>query len=209
MFWQQAIYTQISSSPTIASAAPMHGYTHVPFSWRSGRMPAIRQTAQWWKPTRALSSQGSPPTSPTQAISPLVPPPHRILPLPSYPPLLSPRSLPSSPTFRSLFIFCSTAGQSSSVDKKIRPKYLNYDTAVSGFPYYDKTLRICSSVSATTNLCHFLYISCRHISEFGCSQLSSTCGKNMSHWGAPGVRLISLFQDYYAFPRVLVGKVYL
>ena len=30
VFWRRAIYTPISSSPTIPSAAPMVGYTHVP-----------------------------------------------------------------------------------------------------------------------------------------------------------------------------------
>ena len=48
VFWWRAIYTPISSSPTVDSSAPMVGYTHVPSRWLLVPMSDIRRTARWW-----------------------------------------------------------------------------------------------------------------------------------------------------------------
>ena len=58
VFWWREIYALILSRPTIASAAPMGEYTHVPSRWFLGPMPVIRCTAQWWKPSRVFYRQG-------------------------------------------------------------------------------------------------------------------------------------------------------
>ena len=58
VFWQRAIYNPIYSSPTIASASPMGGYTHVPPCWSLGPMPSIRRSAWWWNPSRDFSNWG-------------------------------------------------------------------------------------------------------------------------------------------------------
>ena len=78
MLWRRAIYAPISSIPTVASAAPMGAYTHVPYRWSLGPVPTILCTAWWWKTLRGFSSGGSLPTSWTQTESPLAPPPHKI-----------------------------------------------------------------------------------------------------------------------------------
>ena len=86
---------------------------------------------------------------------------------------------------RALQRFHSTAGQSSSVDDSPPPKYRNEETVVSDVPYAEKTRSICSSISSTTNLCRFLSVPHRHITEVGCVQLRASC-KKMSHWGHRG-----------------------
>ena len=82
--------------------------------------------------------------------------------------------------------FRSTAGQLSSMDNKVRPKYRNKETDVSGVPYFEKTCPICSSVSLTSNFLSFLYVPIRHITEIRCYQLRDSCGTSMSHWGHRG-----------------------
>ena len=47
VFWRQAIYTPIASSPTIASADLMVGYTHVPYRLHLVPMPDIHCTSRW------------------------------------------------------------------------------------------------------------------------------------------------------------------
>ena len=90
VFWQWMIYTPIPYSPTVASAAPMGGYTHALFNRCLSPMPAIFRTA-WWSNTAR--------TSLTQTRALLGPPPHRIFPPFSYLTLISPISLLSVPTF--------------------------------------------------------------------------------------------------------------
>ena len=58
MFWRREIYTPISSSPAVASDSTMGEYTHVPFSWCLGTMPAIPWTPQWWNLVRVFFSRG-------------------------------------------------------------------------------------------------------------------------------------------------------
>ena len=106
VFWRQAIYTPISSSPTISSATPTGGYTHVPSHWSLGPMPVIRRTTRWWNPSRDFSNQGSETTSRTQTGVPLTPLTHRSPLSLSYPLTNFPRSSPSVP------IFSTTSGGS-------------------------------------------------------------------------------------------------
>ena len=58
VLWRRAIYTPISSSPTVSSATLMGGYIHLPFSWSSGPMPTIRQTALSGEVPHGIPPQG-------------------------------------------------------------------------------------------------------------------------------------------------------
>ena len=202
MFWRRAIYTPISSNPTIVSATPMSRYTHVPSRWRLGPMPAIRRAAWWWNSARVFPYQGvsthvSDPKRSTACTTSTLKNPAV---------LLSPSPLPkiffSCPHFPcSLRRFCYTAGQSSSVEEIVRPKYLNKETVVSGAPYAKKTRPIFSSVSSTRKIFHLISVLRQHISEFGCARLSDSCGIYMPHWGhrgwgwSPSYRMTMLYQE--------------
>ena len=101
VFCWRAIYTLISSSPNIASAAPIGGYTHVLSRWRLGTMPAIRRAAPLSGETpRGISpTGGSGPTSWTQTVPPISPPPYRTSSPLSYMLPTLPRSSPEFPIF--------------------------------------------------------------------------------------------------------------
>ena len=73
------------------------------------------------------------------------------------------------------------------MDNKVRLKYRNEDTAVSGVAYAEKIVPICSSVYWISNLLRFLSVPSRHIDEVGCDRLKASCGTNMSHWEHRGV----------------------
>ena len=105
--------------------------------------------------------------------------------------LLSAPSLPKIFTSRThfprvLWRFRSTDGQSLLEDDNVHPRYRNKETAVIGVPYADKNLLVLSYVSSTTNLCHFLYVPLRHITEVRCARLRVSYRENMSHWGHRG-----------------------
>ena len=104
VFWRQVIYNPISSSPTIASANPIGGYTHVPYRWGSDNMLAIRHTARWRKPTRAfyiweVTTHVSDPKK-----SPLAPTSHKIYLQSSYLIRLSPKYSQFIPTLPALAV---------------------------------------------------------------------------------------------------------
>ena len=107
-------------------------------------------------PRGPYTTGGSLPTPLYQTEAPLAPPPKKssrrspICYLPT-------KNFTICPHFPSVHCrFCSSTGQSSSEDDKLRPKYLNKITAISGVSYSKKILRICQSASATTSLRHFL-----------------------------------------------------
>ena len=47
VFWRRVIYNPISSSPTISSAFPIDGYTHIPSRLHLRTMPIICRAARW------------------------------------------------------------------------------------------------------------------------------------------------------------------
>ena len=123
----------------------------------------------------------------TQTGAPLAPLSHRTSLLFSYllPPF--PRSLPDVPILPVLSgVSVPPPTNCCQWTTTFFSRYRNKDTAVRNVPYAKKTLHVCSFVSSTTNLCHFLFVLLRHIDEVGFTQLRASCGKNMPHWGHRG-----------------------
>ena len=143
-------------------------------------MPAILQTAWWWKPARNFSRGGVATHVSDPKKVPIAPLTYRIYPLSSYLPLLSPISSPFSPTFPDPIAYSAPPLASHSWRMTECVPITSMKAPPSAAYHTPRRLPpIRSSVSATTNPCCFLSYPCKHISEVGCARLSASCGTNM------------------------------
>ena len=200
VFWRRAIHTLISSSPDIASAAPMGEYTHVPYGQRLGPMPAIRCAA---RPSRAFSNRGvSTHVLETNSSTTCTNATYNFLAV-----LLSNIFCPK--------IYVSRPHSPAPSGGSVTPP-ANRRQWTTTFILSNRTKRPLSLVSYTlrrpapsappspqpeTSFASSL-------SRAGTLLIEVFLWNKHATLGAPGLGLISLLQDEYAVPRVLVGKVF-
>ena len=90
--------------------------------------------------------------------------------------------------FHALCRLAKTAGQSSSMDVRIKPMYFKSSMLVRGSPYALKYVYLPARASSTTNLCQFLSTPLVHWVVLGWWMFSSSQGISMSQrwhqgWG--------------------------
>ena len=88
--------------------------------------------------------------------------------------------------FRALRRFLTTTGQSSSEDGRIRSRYLNDDTKVTGWTYAPKNRSILACAFYATSLCRFRSSPFAHWVVLGWRMFMAYHGTTMSQWGHRG-----------------------